>query len=341
MAQAHAFISYVRDNSDIVDHLAADLRRLGIEVWLDRNNIMPGQRWKAAIRKAIQQGAFFIACYSRELSARPETYMHGELRLAIDRLRNMPNDRTWFIPVFLNKTEIPSHEISDHETLRDLNTVALYEDWNAGLNAILRAMRLDDPVSARIHSLIGALHRPFHHERIFALEQLGSIGAAAADAVPALAEALTDQNEYVRQHAADALGRIGPAAADAVPALVEALKGANAVVRQHAADALRRVGPAAADAVPALAEALNDRIAYVRPRAAAALKGIGRAAVPALAEALKDQNTDVRQHAAGALTGIGPAAADAVPALTEALKDQDASVRQLAAEALEAVRQKS
>src|SRR5690242_18710152 len=98
MAQAYAFISYVRDNSDTVDHLAKDLRRLGVEVWLDRNNIMPGQRWKIAIRKAIQQGAFFIACYSKELNARPETYMHGELRLAIDRLRQMPNDRMWFIP---------------------------------------------------------------------------------------------------------------------------------------------------------------------------------------------------------------------------------------------------
>jgi len=145
MAQAYAFISYVRDNRDIVDRLATDLRRFGVEVWLDRNNIMPGQHWKTAIRTAIKQGAFFIACYSKELNARPETYMHGELRLAIDRLRQIPNDRIWFIPVFLNKTEIPSHDISDHETLSDLNTVTLYEDWDACLNAILRAMRLEDP----------------------------------------------------------------------------------------------------------------------------------------------------------------------------------------------------
>jgi len=159
-AQAHVFISYVRDNSDIVDRLATDLRHLGIEVWLDRNNIMPGQRWRTAIRKAIQQGAFFIACYSQELNQRQETYMHSELRLAVDRLRNMPNDRVWFIPVFLNKTDIPSHDISNHETLADINTVALFADWDAGVLDILRAMRLDDPEHRRVVHLISLIR---HH----------------------------------------------------------------------------------------------------------------------------------------------------------------------------------
>ena len=85
--QAYAFISYVRENSDIVDRLAKDLQSFGIQVWLDRNDIMPGQWWKDAINGAIQKGAFFIACFSKEMNTRQETYMHGELRLAIDRLK--------------------------------------------------------------------------------------------------------------------------------------------------------------------------------------------------------------------------------------------------------------
>ena len=68
MDQAHVFISYVRENGKIVGRLAKDLREFGIEVWLDRNAIMPGQWWKDAINKAIQNGAFFIACFSKSLT---------------------------------------------------------------------------------------------------------------------------------------------------------------------------------------------------------------------------------------------------------------------------------
>jgi hypothetical protein len=156
--QAHAFISYVRENSEKVDLLAKELRTLGVKVWLDRDNILPGQRWRDAINEAIREGAFFIACYSKEFDERQETYMHGELRVAIDRLRNMPNNRVWFIPVLLNPTEIPMLKISDSETLRDIQAVTLYEDWDEGLRKIVRAMRLYDPDHPRASSpAIGSL----------------------------------------------------------------------------------------------------------------------------------------------------------------------------------------
>src|SRR5215218_6235917 len=96
---AHAFISYIRENSDVVDRLASELRSRGIEVWLDRDSIRPGLRWKDAINKAIQEGAFFIACFSKELKKKQESFMYGEISLAIDKLMKMPRDRAWFIPV--------------------------------------------------------------------------------------------------------------------------------------------------------------------------------------------------------------------------------------------------
>jgi hypothetical protein len=119
------------------------LGNFGVEIWLDRDKIIPGQRWKDAISKAIRQGSFLLACYSKELNARKETYMHGELRLAIERLRRMPNDRIWFIPIFLNEAEIPVHAISDHEKLSDIQAVPLYTDWGVSLKKILLAMGLD------------------------------------------------------------------------------------------------------------------------------------------------------------------------------------------------------
>ena len=56
-------------------------------------------------------------------------------------------------------------------------------------------------------------------ERRLAVRALGRFGPAAADAVPALIEALGDEKTWMRNDAAIALGKIGPAAEAAIPAL--------------------------------------------------------------------------------------------------------------------------
>src|SRR3982751_2933694 len=104
----HVFISYVRENGKIVDRLATELKSRGVIVWLDRNDIEPGARWREAIKNAIRSGKFFVACFSREYNERDRSYMNEEMTLAIDELRARPSNKTWFIPVLVNETAIPS-----------------------------------------------------------------------------------------------------------------------------------------------------------------------------------------------------------------------------------------
>lgn len=141
----HVFISYVRENADIVGkfykELKQELKPRGIEVWLDLHAIDPGARWKTEIRRAIRQGAFFIACFSEEYSRREKTYMNEELTIAIEVLRQFHAGRTWFIPVKLNECEIPDLDIGRSETLRDLQSVALYENRNRGIQSILNVIQ--------------------------------------------------------------------------------------------------------------------------------------------------------------------------------------------------------
>ncbi|HTG83460.1 MAG TPA: HEAT repeat domain-containing protein, partial [Gemmatimonadales bacterium] len=69
---------------------------------------------------------------------------------------------------------------------------------------------------------------------------------------------------------------IGPAAAPAVPALIEALQDQEASVRFPVCVALREIGPAASAALPALEEALDDRnddVAAMAKKAITAIKG--------------------------------------------------------------------
>lgn len=140
------FISYVRENTKIVDKFCQELKSHGIQVWRDRDDIAPGSRWKREIRNAIREGTFFVACFSKEYNDREKTYMNEELAIAIEELRQRPHDRIWFIPVKLNECEIPDLDVGGGETLRDLHYVNLYEDWDGGIQRILKAIQSASPV---------------------------------------------------------------------------------------------------------------------------------------------------------------------------------------------------
>ena len=139
----HVFISYVRENKQAVDKLHQELESHGIKVWRDLQNLNPGGRWKREIRKAIREGTFFIACFSKEYHDRNESYMNEELTIAIERLRQLHIDRVWFISVKLNDCEVPDIDIGRGETLEDLTYVDLYEDWNVGIKSILKVIKPD------------------------------------------------------------------------------------------------------------------------------------------------------------------------------------------------------
>lgn len=74
-------------------------------------------------------------------------------------------------------------------------------------------------------------------------------------AIPALLEALTFREDFVRWMASEQLGKIGDIVA--VPALIDALKDRDNYVRIIVATALGRIGDASA--VPALIESIRDR----------------------------------------------------------------------------------
>lgn len=83
-------------------------------------------------------------------------------------------------------------------------------------------------------------------ERRQAADALVVLGADARPAVPALIEALKDEDEGVRLRAARALGVIGPEARAALPALNEALLDRSSQVMWEAVNAVRLISPPAA-----------------------------------------------------------------------------------------------
>jgi TolB-like protein/class 3 adenylate cyclase/Flp pilus assembly protein TadD len=93
------------------------------------------------------------------------------------------------------------------------------------------------PLDVTVSSLEAELGAGNPISQLFATRRLGWFGPAAAQAVPALVEAL--KVEYLRREAIEALGKIGPPARAAISALV-ALQN-EAVVGTHAKDALAKI----------------------------------------------------------------------------------------------------
>ena len=106
---SHVFISYVKENQETVDRLAEVLSYKGANVWLDREQIDPGTDWKTAIRRAIENGSYFIACFSKAHKQRKKSVMNEELTVAIQELRKTQQDNPFFISVLLDECEVPDY----------------------------------------------------------------------------------------------------------------------------------------------------------------------------------------------------------------------------------------
>jgi HEAT repeat protein len=329
----HVFVSYVRNNKRKAQRLCNDLAKYGVEVWLDRNNISPGVDWHQAIQRAIQSGGFFIACFSRQYEQRSKrrekTYMNEELILAIEELRQRSTDQSWFIPVKLNECEIPDFSIGAGKTLRDLQYVEFYKDWDNGIRQVLSVV---DPNSAKLNKLIRELESPSARARvrIKAADELGNMGKFAKLAIPSLLRTLGDSNETVRAISAEALGKIG--AKGAMPALMKLLSEPSGYPRSKVLPALRTI--IKSQTALALLETLNSVITEVIENPA--LRGdinLPPTSLLGAREGLKDEDKRIRRQSALVLGWYGHE--EAIPALIEMLNDGDTELRELAAIILE------
>lgn len=138
---SYVFISYVRENQLQVERLRDALDLFEVHTWLDRDSIQPGTPWQPALKTAIQQGSFFLACFSKEFHLKVDSYMQDELRLAIQQLEFRPADDRWFIPVRLSDCEIPKLPSKDGRTIRDIQWIDLFDDWEEGIARIVNVIR--------------------------------------------------------------------------------------------------------------------------------------------------------------------------------------------------------
>ncbi len=176
-----------------------------------------------------------------------------------------------------------------------------------------------------VADLIDGLKSSNEMARLKTIDELGSRGEVATDAVAPLTALLQDKSAAVRAHAVSSLGTIGGPAKAAVPAIAELLKDPDATVRRQIVKAIQAIHPGPEVTVPLCVKLLEESDPTIRARVLNAIADAGVKAVPGLIAALK--NEQATYWALIVLREIGPEAKEAVPALIEALKDSRPEIR--------------
>lgn len=126
---AKIFISYAREDYDAAKRLYDFLVSQGQEPWLDKEDILPGQKWEPAILSAIRDSHFFLAILSPN-SVEKRGYIQKELRVGLDVLDQVPDTQIFLIPVRIGDCQ------PTHERLRAIQWVDLFPDWEDGLRRL-------------------------------------------------------------------------------------------------------------------------------------------------------------------------------------------------------------
>jgi len=128
------FLSYAREDQDVAEKINKDLSSAGLHVWFDKESLLPGQKWKVEIKRAIRECMYFIALLSSK-SVSKKGYVQKELVEALDTLDEFPELQIFIIPVRVEDCK-PSHD-----KLQELHWVDLFPSYADGIQKLLSVFK--------------------------------------------------------------------------------------------------------------------------------------------------------------------------------------------------------
>jgi CheY-like chemotaxis protein len=135
---AKVFISYSRMDEVYAQRLFNYLKVLGIDVWLDKECLLPGQDWEREIKEAIGSSDFVALILSNK-SIRRRGYFQKEVRLTLDVLKTIPFGHIFLLPIRIDQCEVPSE-------IAAVNYVDLFPNWQSGIKKIVKSIELQSGI---------------------------------------------------------------------------------------------------------------------------------------------------------------------------------------------------
>jgi formylglycine-generating enzyme required for sulfatase activity len=126
------FLCHSSNDKPAVRELYKKLTASGIDAWLDEKKLLPGQKWRIEIPKAVREADAVIVCLS-ENSVTKEGYVQKEILFALDIAQEKPENTIYLIPVKIEECNIP-------DRLSDWQWVGLFE--TQGLDFLFKSLKL-------------------------------------------------------------------------------------------------------------------------------------------------------------------------------------------------------
>lgn len=124
------FINYVASDLSVVTDLYNSLKYTGVDFWFDRVSLLPGQKWREEISKAIRKSDVMLVCLSKK-AVNKNGHVQKEIAFALDKAKEKSAGNMYIIPVRIEKCNIP-------DSLVEYQWVDLFE--NDGYDILMRSL---------------------------------------------------------------------------------------------------------------------------------------------------------------------------------------------------------
>jgi len=130
------FLCHAHADRDAVRALYTRLTNDGVDAWLDKEKLLPGQDWELEIKKAVREADVVVVCLSKQFNQ--AGFRQQEVKWALDTAMKQPDDEIFLIPARLE-------ECDSLESLRKWHWVDMFDE--GGYDRLMLAL------SARAHKV--------------------------------------------------------------------------------------------------------------------------------------------------------------------------------------------